>query len=149
MQWFARFLDLAGELDKPCVVHSRSADEETVQVMKDSGAADLRGVIHCFTGGPALADGALELGWHIGFTGIVTFKRADNVVDAVRRCPLDRLLVETDAPYLAPIPHRGKRNEPAYLTHIVERIAQIKEMTVQEVAKATTANARRLFGLPA
>lgn len=147
-QWFARFLALAGELDRPCVVHSRSADDETVEVMKDAGAADLRGVIHCFTGGPALAEGALELGWHIGFTGIVTFKRAENVVDAVRRCPLDRMLVETDAPYLAPIPHRGKRNEPSYLPRTVERIAEIKGVTPQAVAQATTANARRLFGLP-
>ena len=147
-QWFARFLELAGELDKPCVVHSRSADEQTVSVMRDCGAGDLQGVIHCFTGGPALAEAALELGWHIGITGIVTFKGADNVVDAVRRCPLDRLLVETDAPYLAPVPHRGKRNEPAYLPHTLARIAEIKERTVKEVAQATSANARRLFGLP-
>jgi TatD DNase family protein len=147
-RWFHRFLDLAGELDSPCVVHSRSADAQTVQVMQEAGAGDLQGVIHCFTGGPELAEGALELGWHIGFTGIVTFKSADNVVDAVRRCPMDRMLVETDAPYLAPIPHRGKRNEPAYLPRTVERIAEIKGMTAQEVAQATTANARRLFRLP-
>ncbi len=146
-RWFARFLELAGELDSPCVVHSRSADDDTVSVMREAGAADLQGVIHCFTGGPGLADAALELGWHIGFTGIVTFKRAENVIDAVRRCPLDRMLVETDAPYLAPIPHRGQRNEPAYLPRTVERIAQIKGVTVEEVAAATTANARRLFGL--
>ena len=147
-EWFGRFLELAGELDAPCVVHSRSADDETVQVMRDHGAADLQGVIHCFTGGPGLADAALELGWHIGITGIVTFKRAENVADAVRRCPLDRLLVETDAPYLAPIPYRGKRNEPSYLPRTVERIAELKGVTPEEVAQATTANAQRLFRLP-
>ncbi len=146
--WFARFLELAGELDKPCVVHSRSADAETEEVMREVGASELRGVVHCFTGGPGLADAALDMGWHLGFTGIVTFKRADNVVDAVRRCPLDRILVETDAPYLAPIPHRGQRNEPAYLPRTVECIAEIKGVSAREVAAATTGNARRLFGLP-
>lgn len=147
-RWFVRFLELAGELHAPCVVHSRAADEDTLQVLRDAGAASLSGVIHCFTGGPALAEGALDLGWHLGITGIVTFRNADNVADAVRRCPLDRIVVETDAPYLAPTPHRGRRNEPAFLPGVVARIAEIKGLTPEAVAAATSANARRLFRLP-
>jgi len=148
-RWFRRFLELAGELSLPCIVHSRSADEDTVRILREVDAGALRGVVHCFTGGPALADVVLELGWSLGITGIVTYKNAEDVVDAARRAPLDRLLVETDAPYLAPVPRRGRRNEPAYVAHTVARLAELRELGADEVARATADNARRLFGLPA
>lgn len=144
-RWFTRFVELAADLDKPVVIHSRAADAETLEVLRAVGWG--RGVIHCFTGGPALLDGALELGFHIGFTGIVTFRAAANVVDAARRTPLARTLVETDAPYLAPIPHRGQRNEPAFLPFTVARLAEVHGLPTTEMSAATSANARRLFGL--
>lgn len=147
-RWFQRFLELAGELDLPVIVHSRAADDDTAEILRELDAGALRGVIHCFSGGPALADAALELGFSLGITGIVTYKQAEEVVDAARRCPLERLLVETDAPYLAPVPRRGRRNEPALLTHTVERLAELKGLPAEEVARATADNARRLFGLP-
>ena len=147
-RWFSRFVELAGELDLPLVVHSREADEDTVAILRETDAGALAGVVHCFTGGPALADAALELGWSLGFTGIVTYKRADDVGAALRRTPLDRLLLETDAPYLAPVPRRGKRNEPSFLPHTVARAAELLDRPVEEVAAATADNTRRLFGVP-
>jgi len=148
-RWFRRFIELAGEVALPLVVHSREADEETVAILRETDAGALAGVVHCFTGGPALADAALELGWSLGFTGIVTYKRADDVVAALRRTPLDRLLLETDAPYLAPVPRRGRQNEPAYLPHTVAKVAELLDRPVEEIAARTADNARRLFGIPA
>jgi TatD DNase family protein len=149
-QWFRNFLRLAGELDMPVVVHSRGADEDTARILREEGAASLRGVVHCFTGGPGLRDAVLDLGsgWHLGFTGIVTFKAADNVREAALATPIERMLVETDAPYLAPVPQRGKRNEPSFVAHTVAALAELKGVSAEELASATAGNTRRLFGLP-
>src|SRR5262249_18918003 len=106
---------LARELSLPVVIHTREADEDTMTVLREEGGADLRGVLHCFTGGPSLADAGLALGFFVSLAGIITFPKAEELRATVRRVPLDRLLTETDSPFLAPVPYRGKRNEPAYV----------------------------------
>jgi TatD DNase family protein len=142
------FLDhmaLAEELDLPVVVHSRSADPETIRILKEHGNR-VRGVLHCFTGGTELMETALALGWMISFTGIITFKRYD-AGDLVRAVPRDRLMVETDAPYLAPVPHRGRRNEPCYVPGVAEALAAIRNEDPAAVRGYTTENAIRFFDL--
>lgn len=143
---FLRHLELAVELSLPVVVHSRSADADTAAVIRDAGAG-VRGVLHCFTGGRALLEVALEAGWYVSFSGVVTFRNYDGA-DLVRLVPPDRLLIETDSPYLAPVPLRGKRNEPAFLPHVAAGIASILDEPVDRVATRTTENACRFYGLP-
>ena len=136
----------ARETGLPLIVHARDADDDTVRVLREEYAAGpFPGVIHCFTAGPALAEAALEIGFAISLAGILTFKNAEALRETVRRVPLDRLLVETDSPYLAPVPFRGKTNEPAYLPHTAARLAELKEVTPEALAEATTANFFRLF----
>jgi len=143
---FSAQLDAGRELGRPVVVHTREAEDDTRDMVVDAGAAGVRGVLHCYTGTHALAEAAIAAGWFVSFSGIVAFRRwADD--DLVRLVPPDRLLVESDAPYLAPPPHRGKRNEPAFVAHTVARIAAARATTPAEVAQASAANARRLFGL--
>jgi len=110
---FRAQLRLALELDRPVVIHTREADDDTVSMLREEGGGQLRGVLHCFTGGAALADSGLDLGFYISLAGIITFPKAEELRQTVRRVPLDRLLTETDSPFLAPVPYRGKRNEPA------------------------------------
>ncbi len=130
----------------PLIVHSRDADDDTIALLrKGHGAGAFPGVIHCFTAGPALAEAALELGLYISLAGIVTFKNAEDLRATVREVPLDRLLVETDSPYLAPAPKRGKRNEPAFVVHIAEKLAELKGLTVPEAIRITGENFFRLF----
>lgn len=143
---FADQLALAAELRRPVVVHTREAEEDTRAMVEDAGRGGVVGVMHCFTGSRALADAALAVGWFVSFSGIVTFKRWTDD-DLIRSVPADRLLVESDAPYLAPVPHRGKRNEPSWVALTVTRIAAARGVDVAAVAADTTANARRLFGL--
>jgi TatD DNase family protein len=139
---FARQLEFGGAIGKPVVVHARSADEDIVAMLKDSDATV---VLHSFSSGPDVLRAGLDRGDYISFSGMVTFKSwAD--VEAVRSVPADRILVETDSPYLAPVPHRGKRNEPAYITHVVERVAEIRQVPFEQFAAQTTANAARCFG---
>ena len=138
---------LARELDYPVVIHTREADDDTLAILRDEGGGALRGVLHCFTGGDTLADAGVGLGFFISLAGIVTFPRAQALRDTVRRVPIDRLLTETDSPFLAPVPFRGKRNEPAYVAHTAARIAELKGLPLETVAAATTANAVALFGL--
>ena len=127
-------------------MHSRDADDDTIRVLRQEHArAPFAGVIHCFTAGPGLARAALELGFYISLAGVVTFKKADALRETVQRVPLERLLVETDAPYLAPVPKRGKRNEPAFVVHTAEKLAEIKGIAAEELARATTDNFHRLF----
>lgn len=143
---FALQLALAGELARPVVVHTREAADDTAAMVGESGRAGIRGVLHCFSGPASLAEAALDAGWYLSFSGIVTFKRwADD--DLIRLVPDDRLLVETDAPYLAPVPHRGKRNEPAFVALTLAHLANAREQSLDQVAAQTVANARRLFGL--
>src|ERR1019366_4914975 len=145
---FAAQLALSGETGRPVVVHTREAEDDTVAMLREAGAASVRGVLHCFTGSHALAHAALESGWYISFTGIVTFKKWPD--DALLRLvPDDRLLVESDSPYLAPVPDRGRRNEPAWVVRTVERIAAARGISSAEVGELAVSNATRFFGLHA
>src|SRR5579884_4041329 len=143
---FARQIALARELDLPFIVHQREAAADVLDVLRQAGAP-LRGVMHCFTEGPDYAEECVALGLHIGLGGAVTFKNASALHQAVRVVPLERIVLETDAPFMAPTPFRGKRNEPAYLELIVQRVAELRSEPPETVAEATTANAERLFRL--
>jgi TatD DNase family protein len=137
----------ARETGLPLIVHTRAADERTAVVLaEESGQGRLTGVIHCFSSGRALAERALALGHYVSFSGIVTFKNAEGLREIARDVPLDRILVETDAPYLAPVPHRGKRNEPAFVVHTAALVAELKGLPPSQLARHTTENFFRLFG---
>jgi TatD DNase family protein len=142
---FAQFIRMARETDLPIVVHERDAASDGAELLRSEGEGRLRGVIHCFTGSYEAARAYLELGFYISFTGIITFKNAAALRDVVRQVPLERMLVETDSPYLTPVPHRGKRNEPAYVRFVAETIANIKGKKLEEIARITTNNTRQLF----
>ena len=143
---FERHIELAAEVGMPVIVHTREADEDTIAVLREAGAAGVRGVLHCFTGGAALLDAAVEEGWHLSFAGIVTFRNYADA-DLVRAVPADRILIETDSPYLAPVPRRGKRNEPAYVRHVAEAVAEIRGEPFEEFAERTTQNACDFYGI--
>ena len=140
---FESQLEIATVAGKPAVIHSRNADEDLAAVLRNHPG--VVAVLHSFSSGPAVLEAGLALGHYVSFSGMITFK-SWHQDDAIRRVPPERLLVETDAPYLAPVPHRGKRNEPALVVHVAERMAAVLGLTVDEVARITTANARRLFG---
>jgi TatD DNase family protein len=144
---FRRSLAIARNCEKPVVIHVREADEACLRVLREEGVPAAGGVIHCFTGDAGAARAYLDLGLFISVAGVVTFKAADAVREAVKLVPVDRLLVETDCPFLAPVPHRGRRNEPAYVVETARRVAEIRGTSLEELARATTANARRLFRL--
>jgi TatD DNase family protein len=132
---------------RPLIIHTRSAAEDTLRLMREEGAERVGGVMHCFTESQAVAEAAMALGFYISFSGIVTFKNAKELKEVARIVPLDRMLIETDSPYLAPMPHRGKVNEPAFVMHVAEEIARLRNMPVEAVAQATTENFFRLFQL--
>jgi TatD DNase family protein len=143
---FRAHIAAARELGLPLIVHTRDAEDDTIAILEDEmGQGAFSGLIHCFTGTRALADAALALGFCISASGIVTFKKSEALRDVLKTVPLDRLLVETDAPYLAPMPHRGKRNEPAFVTHTAAALADLKGVTFDDLATATTDNFFRLF----
>lgn len=144
-QSFRNHIQLSGALDLPLIIHTRDADTDTIALLDEQKSSAVRGVFHCFSGSEALAREALERGFYLSFSGIITFKKADLLRDVVRFVPLDRILVETDAPFLAPVPHRGGRNEPAYTRVVAEHLAQIKGMSFEEVAAVTTRNFFTLF----
>jgi len=146
--WFRIHIAVARELGKPLIVHNRDAREDTLRILAEEGAAGVGGVLHCFTEDWAMAERALELNFYISFSGIVTFRNAKSIQDVARRLPAERLLVETDSPYLAPVPHRGKSNHPAWVRHVAECVARLRGETLEQVAAVTTANYLRLFGLP-
>jgi TatD DNase family protein len=139
-------VDLAERLRRPLVIHCRDADEDMTAVLR-SLPRGVSGVLHCFVGGDELLDAGLDVGWYVSFSGIASFRKFD-AAERVRRVPLDRLLVETDAPYLAPVPMRGKRNEPAFVAHVCAAVAGHLDLDPSDVARATTANALRMYGLP-
>ena len=141
---FVEQLTLAAQSMKPIVIHTREAWDDTLAVIREHGL-HFGGIMHCFTGGPAEAREALELGFHLSFGGILTFPKADAVREAAALTPEDRLLVETDAPYLAPVPHRGKRNEPAFVVETVRRLAEVRAAGPEHIAAVTTRNFERLF----
>jgi TatD DNase family protein len=144
---FEAQLERAGQCGLPVVIHTRDAEPETLDILRRHPMAR-GGHVHCFTGTPEMAETLVALGFHIGFTGIVSFKNADNVREALRRVPLERLLIETDSPYLAPKPHRGKRNEPAFVVHVAAAIADVKGVPVADIAAHSTRNFYRLYGKP-
>ena len=146
---FRRSIRLAHQAGKPLVIHVREAEEVCVQVLREEGLPAAGGVIHCFTGDARAARAYLDLGLQISVAGIITFKTAEPIREAVRLVPDDRLLVETDAPFLAPVPFRGKRNEPAHVRLVAEKVAEVRGQPLERVAAFTTGNARRLFRLPA
>jgi TatD DNase family protein len=137
---------LARELDLPIIIHTREAEDDTLAILRDEAAGrEVRGVMHCFTGTLSLAEQALELGLHISFAGIITFPKGDNVREVAARVPADRLLCETDSPYLAPTPHRGKRNEPGWVVRVAEDLAALRSVSVDELRSQTSANFAALF----
>lgn len=144
---FAKQIALAREVGKPIIVHVRDAWDDCLDVMKAEGARDCGGVIHCFSGSLDFARASLDLGLYISIPGIVTFKKAGALPEVVPAVPADRLLVETDSPYLAPVPHRGKRNEPAYVRDVAEKVAELRGEDIETTIENTGANARALFGI--
>ena len=142
---FRTHIRAAKQAGKPLIIHTRSASEDTLAIMMEENAQQAGGVMHCFTESWAVAESALALGFYISFSGIVTFKSAKDLKDVARHVPLERMLIETDSPYLAPMPHRGKRNEPAYVRHVAEEIANLRGIPLEQVAAATSRNFSDLF----
>jgi TatD DNase family protein len=142
---FRTHIRAARRAAKPLVIHTRASAEDTLRLMREEGAGEVGGVMHCFTESWEVAEAALALGFHISFSGIVTFKNAAGLKEVARRVPLERMLVETDSPYLAPVPHRGKPNQPAFVKHVAEEIARLRGIAFDAVARATTDNFFRLF----
>jgi TatD DNase family protein len=153
MEWqrsrFRTHIRAAQVLNKPLVIHTRSASDDTLAILKEEGEDGRRGaaggVFHCFTETAAVAEAALELGFYISFSGILTFKSAQDLRDVAAWVPLDRMLIETDSPYLAPMPHRGKTNNPSFVPYVAKQIAALRNCSIEEVASATSANFSRLF----
>ena len=143
---FRRQVCFARERDLPVVIHTREADDDTVTILREEGGGSVRGVFHCFTGDNTLARQVLDLGFYVSFSGIVTFRRADEIREVARLVPATRLLAETDSPYLAPTPHRGKRNEPAWVTRVVEVLAETRQEDLIDVTAAISASYGALFG---
>jgi TatD DNase family protein len=142
---FRTHIRAAKRCGKPLIIHTRAAADDTVRLLREEGAEQVGGVFHCFTESAEVARQALDLGFHISFSGIVTFKNAVDLKAVAQWVPLDRLLVETDSPYLAPVPYRGKTNQPAYVLHVAEEIARLRELPLETVAQASTENFFRLF----
>ena len=144
---FRNHIRAARESGKPLIIHTREAATDTLRIMAEEKAAEASGVMHCFTESWEVAEAALAMGFYISFSGIVTFKNAKQLKEVAQRVPLERMLIETDAPYLAPVPHRGKLNQPAYVKHVAEEIALLRGIGVDEVGRRTTENFERLFKL--
>jgi TatD DNase family protein len=147
-QVFARLIALARQLEKPIVIHTRSAPADTLALLESEGARDVGGVIHCFSEDRPFAEKALDLGFDLSFSGIVTFKSSTAIQDVAKWAPLDRILVETDSPYLAPVPLRGKPCEPAFVVHTAKKVAELRGIALEALAEATTENAIRRFRRP-
>ena len=149
---FREQIQLAREFKLPIIIHTREAQDDTVRILREERASEIGGVFHCFSGDAWLAKDALDLGFYLSFSGILTFQSATMLREIAKTVPVDRLLIETDCPYLTPIPHRGKRNEPAYVKYVAELLATIKSndtvLTVEDMARITSENARRLFKIP-
>ena len=138
-------INLARRVDLPLVIHVRDADRDLMEVLRNEQISDRTGVIHCFTGNYETACNYLDLGFYISFSGIATFKKSEEIRDAAKKIPDDRILIETDSPYLAPVPFRGKKNEPAYVKYVAEALARVRGVSVEEIAEITAENARELF----
>ncbi|WP_428945836.1 metal-dependent hydrolase [Pantoea sp. FN060301] len=145
---FREHIRIGRDLNKPVIVHTRDAREDTLAILKEEKVEGCGGVLHCFTEDRETAEKLLDMGFYISFSGIVTFRNAETIREAARYVPLDRMLVETDSPYLAPVPYRGKENQPAYTRDVAEYMAVLKGVSVEEMAQATTQNFSRLFHVP-
>ncbi len=143
---FRRHIRAAREVNKPLIVHTRQAREDTIRILKEENAKEVGGVLHCFTENQEMAEQAMKLGFYISFSGIITFKNAVELQTIAQTIPLERMLIETDSPYLAPMPYRGKPNEPAYVRYVAEKIAELRGMNYTEVTTQTTKNFYELFG---
>ena len=144
---FRTHIRAARECAKPLIIHTRSAAADTLRLMQEEGAEKAGGVMHCFTESWEVAEGALEMGFYISFSGIVTFKNAKDLKEVARRVPLERMLIETDSPYLAPVPHRGRTNQPGWVKHVAEEIARLQGRDFSEIAATTTENFYKLFNI--
>jgi TatD DNase family protein len=142
---FRRHIRAARHTQLPLIIHTRSSSQDTLDIMRDEGAQEARGVMHCFTESWEVAQASMDLGFYISFSGIVTFKKATELQEVARRMPLDRILIETDSPYLAPVPHRGKLNDPSKVIHVAEMIATLRGTTIKEIEEASTKNFFNLF----
>jgi TatD DNase family protein len=142
---FRTHIEAAKQLNKPLIVHTREAREDTMDILEQENAEQAGGIIHCFTENWETAQRALDIGFYISLSGIVTFKNAVALQEVAKKLPLDRILIETDAPYLAPVPHRGKTNKPAFVKHVAEFLAELRGESLENIAETTTANFRRLF----
>ena len=146
-KWFHRQLNLARELKLPVIIHSRDAAKDTLDIMKEEHSGEIGGVIHCFSYGKEMAAEYLKMGFYLGIGGVLTFKNAKKLLEVAEMAPLDRLVLETDCPYLAPVPNRGKRNSSLNLPYVAEKLAEIKKCTPEEIVRAAEENARRLYRL--
>ncbi|MBW4828416.1 MAG: TatD family hydrolase [Clostridiaceae bacterium] len=146
-KWFIEQIKLAKELDMPIIVHSRDADQETFDILKEEADERLRGVLHCYSGSAEMAKDYIDLGFYISLAGPVTFKNARKPKEVAKVVPIDKLLIETDSPYLTPEPHRGKRNEPLYVRHVASMIAELRGMDFEDVGRITSENTKRLFNI--
>ena len=144
-KWFARQLDLAYELDMPIIIHSRDAAADTLDIMKEHHGDELNGVIHCFSYSPEMAQIYLDMGYYLGIGGVVTFKNSKKLKEVVKMTPLERIVLETDCPYLTPEPHRGKRNDSSYLKYVVECISKLKGISAEKIIKTTCENAVKMY----
>lgn len=142
---FIRQMELASELNMPVVIHDRDAHAECMEIIKKFPS--VKGTFHCYSGSAEMAKIILDMGWYLGFTGAITFKNARKSLEVIEMCPLDRILIETDCPYLAPVPFRGKRNDSRYLPYMAQKIAEIKNLSTEDVTKITNENGRRFFGI--
>lgn len=146
-QRFRNHIQAARVLNKPLIIHTRQASEDTIKIMQEEKASEARGVMHCFTEAWEVGKQALDCDFYLSFSGIITFKNAEAIREVVKKTPMDRLLIETDSPYLAPVPNRGKPNQPAYVRYVAEQVAALKNLSYEEVAAATTENYFNLFPL--
>lgn len=146
-EWFRKQIRLAKELNLPIIVHSRDAQKDTYDILKEELDQNLRGVLHCYSGSLEMAKEYIKMGFYISFAGPVTFKNAKVSKEVAKELPIDRILVETDSPYLTPEPHRGKRNEPLYVRYVASMVAELRDMTFDEIAKVTAENTKRLFNI--
>lgn len=144
---FRKQIALAKEVGLPIVIHNRDATEDVVSILREEGAEEVGGIMHCYTGSAEIAQECIDMNFYLSFGGPVTFKNAKKPKEVVKQIPNDRLLIETDCPYLTPHPYRGKRNEPSYVKLVAEQIAELKGMTYEEIAAVTTENAKKLFGI--
>ncbi|MFH1147330.1 MAG: TatD family hydrolase [Pseudomonadota bacterium] len=145
---FRKHIGLAKEVNLPLIIHDRDAHDAVLRILREENARDTGGVFHCFAGDYAFAGKCLDLGFYISFTGVITFPKAASLREVAEKAPLDRLLIETDSPFLSPVPYRGRRNEPAYVGNVAKMIAEIRKVPVEEIARCTRENAEALFRLP-